>query len=425
VRKKEETTISKMSKTFQFMYLVPRDQYAKMKDGTQSPTKTNLICDSGKAGETSQVNNIDVSHGGTLLINTGEGKDVQPLLHGGSSVKTDGLASSGWNGAEKNVAEKKLGAFGTGVRKKIGGGKKRSRRETEGGNTSLGTRGGETVIPIPIQSGSTIPPPPSLPPASIPLHPPPPSMSLPPSTPSMRSLSSSEMRQREKSMMQDIVKERLQQLNGGRGKKRGLRTVVSGADGLGEEREILHALKRSNRRSEPMEIETIKSQPQTSQPQTKPVPQRKPVVPQPRAKAAEFQPLPLTFTAVRSNQAPMGRRKRPAKSKKIKELSIYTAKPLAKKHPRSWLEDGQGRKRTRANFPFNRWPYTLPWRESTEKRAWPYADTTAPPAKTGRRGTAGMSRLKKRRLDDIDWQIAEEDADDILPPAKRKPYVSS
>ena len=64
-----------MSSTFQYMYLVPKDQYMQMQSGSAPPSKSNVLCDSAKEGETSQVNNIDVSHGGTLLINTGEGRE--------------------------------------------------------------------------------------------------------------------------------------------------------------------------------------------------------------------------------------------------------------------------------------------------------------------------------------------------------------
>ena len=227
-------------------------------------------------------------------------------------------------------------------------------------------------------------------------------------------------------MMQALVKNRLEELSG---KTKRKRTVASGADGLGEEREILHAVKKSRKKQAlplsadvstarkaaiPMEITTAP---------TKLSSQSHPLPPPPAPTATI--PPPFAFSKLKPIPAKKPKKKVTGKKKAIKN-NMYVAKPLRAKHPRSWVGEEQKKKRSRLNFPFNRWPYTMPWRESAEKRKWEEEEEEeedSPLSKSAKRGKAGMSRIKKRRLDNIDWAIAEEDAEDVLPPSKRKPYV--
>jgi hypothetical protein len=90
-----------------------------------TPPKSNLICDSVKEGETSQVNNIDVSHGGTLLINTGEGKELGPLVVSGDG----GNAASKANNGLRGVAATKDGQMKNGGRRRR---RKEKRRNEKG-----------------------------------------------------------------------------------------------------------------------------------------------------------------------------------------------------------------------------------------------------------------------------------------------------
>ena len=99
------------------MYLVPKEQYMQMQSGSAPPPpKSGVLCDSAKEGETSQVNNIDVSHGGTLLINTGEGKEFTPLLSGsggGGNTSTTKIDTATKNNL-KGTGGKTTGGGGTG-----------------------------------------------------------------------------------------------------------------------------------------------------------------------------------------------------------------------------------------------------------------------------------------------------------------------
>ena len=394
----------------------------QMQSGSAPPSKSNVLCDSAKEGETSQVNNIDVSHGGTLLINTGEGKEFTPLLTGSGG-------GGGTSTLKIDTATAKNNLKGTGGKTAGGGGGrgKQTNKEKRGGKTisESETVGQRVAIPVPTGTinlpthTSTLP---------LPSHPPGPP-SIPPATPSnvsMRSLSSTEMKQREKSMMQELVKKRLEELSGRTKKKR---TVAGGADGLGEEREILHAVKKSRNRQTPpssMDVSDVTVARKAAIPMeittapTKLSAQTRPLPPPPAPTTTI--PPPFLFSKLKPVPAKRPRKKVIGKKKAVKN-DMYIAKPLRAKHPRSWVGEEQTKKRTRVNFPFNRWPYTLPWRESAEKRKREEEGKGAPLPKSARRGKAGMSRVNKRKLDDIDWTIAEEDAEDVLPPSKRKPYV--
>ena len=188
-----------MPNTYRCMYLLPKDEYEKLQKtgGGEASVKSEGqregkgCLDNKEGGEKQQINNIDVSHGGTLLINTGpDGGQIPNIKGDGGNV----VAVNGENGVKGGVGSR------------------------DGG----GRRGGSVLnvpVPIPVGMSHSAPPP------------------QPPPQPSV--LSPQEMRLRENQLMKELVKERLAQLSGKKVAQTDQSTLIrtsifTGAEGMGK-----------------------------------------------------------------------------------------------------------------------------------------------------------------------------------------------
>ena len=242
--------------------------------------------------------------------------------------------------------------------------------------------------------------------------------------------------------MNQLVQDRLNELNGRRGERQ---SIATGADGLGREREIVHQINQVGRPPAALPPPKRRRVAATASASTASTNngERAPVVtspisvasPSPRRTARRAQlaipmdttppantllpveTMPKTFVAPFRGLA----RARPLrirqKAKKVRNDPYAPAKKLEGKHARSWVEKLPPAKRVRTKF-----PYLGRHIAGVKRAASPAAADPAPSGPKSRRvGVAGMSGPRKRGLTAEDWQEAEEDAVDILPPSKRMP----
>ncbi len=403
-----------MPNTYRCMFLVAKEEYEQLQkaggeqsagksEGGQEGTSTVRSKDSG---EKQQINNIDVSHGGTLLINTkSDGGEIPNIVGDGGNVTASNDTNGGGGGGDRHAVL-------------------------------------NIPVPIPVGSQSTPPPPP------------------PPPPPQTNVLSPTEMRLREKQLMKELVEDRLAELGGKTVKRKDQSTLTrtsisTGADGMGQNREIIHQLGREGAAARETARKTLvakrrrtgdggndagggggggdgkKSAPPitASHPLTRSIPpSTNPIIPatphsstispgperEPRRKV--LPPRPDRFL---SSKFSLPRSKKKSKSEKIIER-MYTAKKLPSKHPRSWTETESTVKKRRHLYPYLE-GHIAGFKRQHEPEYFYGAPHYVPRRKKEREGKVGMSRVQKRKLTSEDWEEAEEDAWDILPPSKRKP----
>lgn len=361
---------------YDYMFLVPRDEYRSMTAGKAEATTT--AAGAGDKEEKQQVNNIDVSHGGTILIQTKGEEDVAAGL------------------SELNESTKPALATLTKLRST------KSRTGTPAAAAVRARSDGGGVV----SSG----------------------------------LAASSLVAQERQLMRDLIQERLQQLNGRPGRHSRIKTISAGGDGHGTEREMVHQIQQVGRTEEP----PVDPRPPKRRRKTGPTATAT-VAPTSQPTPMDTTPTPLqqqTTTTIPMDEDPVvtpsparvvlpgrepgsgivrPRRLRTKTKKKTPRNDPYAPpRPLPGKHPRSWKETLPAKKRMRTKFPY------LDYHIGGIKRAFVNVggrgeEERGTSLKQQRRGTAGMSRVGKRGLTKEDWESAEEDAADILPPSKRKP----
>ena len=365
------------------MYLLPKEEYLKLKSASVSPENN------GEGGVTKeQVNHIDVSHGGTLLINSKEADGRLPIPSSLPSRERGDNGSGGGGGGrrEGKIIPVPVAPYTAGI--------------TQAENVNTAARGEEEGI----------------------------------------------MRQQEKELMKALVQERLDQLSGN-GRKRLNSTVdiASGSDGVGRERDVLHQLKNdistqtpngetgrktlmpvplrarrklgnNNSKSAATVVNNNSPLQRTGGPMAAPAPLPLPSVPQPMEAQVVARRIPVL--PPRPDRIVSSKFKLPH-SRKKKAKDIYAPKPLKKKHPRSWAEPLPTTKKRRHKYPY------LGYHVAGEKRLNPgnfYGSPYYEPGeKLNRVGKAGMSGKNKRKLTREDWEEAEDPIESALPPSKRKP----
>ena len=405
-----------MPNTYQCMYLLPKEEYEQLQqksDGAESAVKSegeregkSTTVGSKEGGERQQINNIDVSHGGTLLINTkSDGGEIPNIVGDGGDV----AAGNGGDGGR-------------------GGGGSRA----------------VLNVPVPIPVGQSAQPPP---PSNV--------------------LSPTEMRLREKQLMKELVEDRLAELGGKTVKRKDQSTLTrtsisTGADGMGQNREIVHQLGREgtaaretarktlvakrrrvggsgadgggeggggggrdmNRSVPPIAASrpAVRAVPPPANPTIPVSPQSTQISPGPERAPRRGRVPPPRPDRILSSKFALPRSKKRSKSEKFIER-MYTAKKLPTKHPRSWTGIESLAKKRRHLYPYLE-GHVAGYKRQHEPEYFYGSPHYVPRRKKEKEGRVGMSRLQKRKLTSDDWEEAEADAWDILPPSKRKPESS-
>jgi len=238
------------------------------------------------------------------------------------------------------------------------------------------------------------------------------------------------MAAQERFLMNQLVQDRLNELNG---RKKERQSISTGADGLGEEREIVHQINRVGRAGTMPVVPMPRGRRSTASTASyggdRPIvstPSRASTSPRSTArKAVEAVPMDTT--------SPPSRRVLTARRRPMAALAMDTAQPAQRAPPRAFSAQFKGLAKAR---PLKMWatktkkirnnPFLGKSLKGKHMRTWkeslPLAkrlQTKFPNLDAG--VVAGESDPRKRRLTEEDWEEAEEDARDILPPSKRMP----
>lgn len=446
------------------MYVLSKDEYLSL----QKKQSTAGLCPSGGGDiSDSRINNIGVSHGGTVNIHPGGGGGV------GGGVNNHSFApSSSHQAPNHSPRDFSNGYSGVRRREKRGGG---DDERGGGGNVvnvtsspvshSEGSRGTD--------DGSFFAPPNSREQRNSSSYTSPSSeegrgSSIPPPPTNLRrqaTLNAAALARREKVMMKQLVEERLDRLSGRRRRR----------DDRGDEREMLHQLRDVNQQLHNPKKRKLGGnytlQPQTDVPMETNQPQTdvdmEPVIQQPQQEQRPIAPpllsiaVPSMATARRASKrkrGPLydlveGNAVQPAtileatrKGKRTADSLEWSGVPHAQKRRLSYsidpiagnkrpavdeLEMEEAIKRSRHRFPY------LEEHIAGKKRKGGVRDAAdiqldpfhyEPLVKRGNTRNAAVRFLgniagHKRKMTERDWAIAEMEASDALPPPKRGAYT--